>query len=439
MEQAHVQEAARQCKLSYENPEELRAVFRYVDPFWLTGGLFALMSTGPGTSDEATETTYVVFRGTSEVGNWFLTNCQAFEAEQPFGQPELEAVRGRLHQGFLRAFLYLWSGEDKPFPAEPRTAFKYLLGLWFAVAIPLSIAIIGLFVFYERLKTFYANVKGSLLGRNADDVEGWRRFRPILRHVAELVFVLSAMVVVSLLWCCAWPHIPSLLRSPLLGKPLTLLILLALGLIAMQWLVENGHFEGMFSRGEMLKLGAPLRDVVKNIEARRIVFTGHSLGGAMAMLAFILCFEQNKKNDVSRKKDLMLVMFGAPRVGDDRFVDWFLGQEEYQNRYLLLAHNGDPVAHVPPSDYLVGRACKSPTATGILLVCLYGLFWRPYRRAYGLGKGHHWRELVKWGGTHGLLFREHAMSSYHSSIDSGVFPDAFEGSTLRSETQAGRS
>ena len=343
-----LEQLAERCDRSYRNPNGKDLSFRYVDPFWFEGGLLGLIDT----SDD--EVAYVVFRGTSEVGNWFLTNAQAYEtagkAITSFGD-----VDGYVHQGLLRAFSYLWFGRDIDFPQHARTWTKYLLGL--VLSLELGLPVLGvLWVLGVDLKAHWR----------------WHGYY----EIAGLWIILAGVVV------------------------------------GLQKMIEDGVFEHGFSRRKMLELGRPLSEVLREVTRAQVVFTGHSLGGAVATLAFV-------EHSLNGSGKASLVTFGAPRLGNDKFARWF--HAKFEGRYRFLAHKGDAVAHIPPSSQFLSDALRRPTFLGVCLSIVYLLFWVPYQRAYGLGLGSGWRRRVSWAGESGFRKRSHSLEAYRETIRSGVF------------------
>ena len=69
--------------------------------------------------------------------------------------------------------------------------------------------------------------------------------------------------------------------------------------------------------------------------------TGHSLGGAMAILA-----AADIKLTFHRVDEVYT--FGQPRVGNAAFAKWF--ETQIPQTYRLV-HNADIVPHVPPSNF----------------------------------------------------------------------------------------
>ncbi|KAG8409941.1 hypothetical protein J3458_019014 [Metarhizium acridum] len=69
-----------------------------------------------------------------------------------------------------------------------------------------------------------------------------------------------------------------------------------------------------------------------------VVFTGHSLGGAVATLGAAYL----------RRSGLhvRLYTYGSPRVGNDRFASWF---SNIQGGQWRVTHEDDPVPRLPPS------------------------------------------------------------------------------------------
>jgi triacylglycerol lipase len=78
-----------------------------------------------------------------------------------------------------------------------------------------------------------------------------------------------------------------------------------------------------------------------------IYTTGHSLGGALAILAGkVLATGADSGEDL---KPTMVVSFGAPKVGDTRFTS------TYGVTLLRFVHNEDIIPHVPPiGEYIDG-------------------------------------------------------------------------------------
>lgn len=102
---------------------ELFDKIRTVKQFWLVGDLIACTRT-----DETTRTAYVAVRGTSEIGNWIFTNFQAFYTPLYIVDDSIECngrefqggklrfpLKGTMHQGFIRAFSWLWYGTEPVF------------------------------------------------------------------------------------------------------------------------------------------------------------------------------------------------------------------------------------------------------------------------------------------------------------------------------------
>lgn len=71
---------------------------------------------------------------------------------------------------------------------------------------------------------------------------------------------------------------------------------------------------------------------------KTVVFTGHSLGGAIATIA------ASKTKTVFPDKDVRVASFGCPRVGDLAFRDFFSSQGIDHKRFV---NHHDPISHVP--------------------------------------------------------------------------------------------
>ena len=92
-------------------------------------------------------------------------------------------------------------------------------------------------------------------------------------------------------------------------------------------------------------VAAAVRSAVQNLKAKyrntRLIVTGHSLGGALA----ILCTADLK--NFFGTVDLTYT-FGQPRVGNDAFSSWY--QSQHPNTYRLVDY-ADIVPHLPPSSF----------------------------------------------------------------------------------------
>eukprot|EP00344_Euplotes_crassus_P004949 CAMPEP_0196994956 /NCGR_PEP_ID=MMETSP1380-20130617/1170_1 /TAXON_ID=5936 /ORGANISM="Euplotes crassus, Strain CT5" /LENGTH=247 /DNA_ID=CAMNT_0042410473 /DNA_START=166 /DNA_END=906 /DNA_ORIENTATION=- len=73
----------------------------------------------------------------------------------------------------------------------------------------------------------------------------------------------------------------------------------------------------------------------------KIVFTGHSLGGALALHAAA----DGTLSNLYQNRNISIYTYGQPRVGNREFYNLFL---EKIDDYYRLVHHKDLVAHVPP-------------------------------------------------------------------------------------------
>ncbi|KAK7197888.1 lipase [Novymonas esmeraldas] len=81
----------------------------------------------------------------------------------------------------------------------------------------------------------------------------------------------------------------------------------------------------------------------------QVLVTGHSLGGAMAMLAAVDLQEQFNKM-WAPQQPVVLYTFGAPRVGNPAFAKWAAGLLAKGPHYRVT-HARDPVPHLPPMSF----------------------------------------------------------------------------------------
>jgi predicted lipase len=79
-----------------------------------------------------------------------------------------------------------------------------------------------------------------------------------------------------------------------------------------------------------------------NSDNKKIIFAGHSLGGALAILASLFVVKNGYKN----KKDIMCITFGSPRVGNKKFVEEF---NKYVSNIMRFVNYGDLIDTLPPT------------------------------------------------------------------------------------------
>jgi Lipase (class 3) len=118
-------------------------------------------------------------------------------------------------------------------------------------------------------------------------------------------------------------------------------------------------------RGFYRQYKAIRAEMMKYLEDRReayrtIVFTGHSLGGAVATIAAAECAERFKKEG----KEIECHTFGSPRVGNKNFVKWFNKNIEKNWRVF---NADDPVPLLPMSYHFshVGKGIRITDSMGI--------------------------------------------------------------------------
>lgn len=347
------------CWRGYRNPG--MDPFRYVDVFWFAGGVLGMVA-------KATEqTAYVVFRGTSETGNWVMTNAQAHmaKASAVMGRQRDGAsdIAGGVHQGFLKAFVDLWMPDastaesDTPDPC-PKPSKRWKTKAW-----------------------------------PSDQKIGWTKW--LLAPFWALLLYGPFVVVTGL-----WPDGLSVVTK----WPGRLGIVLFV-LFVIQAVFASGTFEHFFGREHRLAVGPPLLDIVEPLVAKHVIFTGHSLGGALATLAFAdYC-------DRFRDRSAQLVTFGAPQAGNGAFLRWLkcLRDERpgVRTEFCFIASLGDPVAHLPPSATFLPAASRKVSPLGALLSAVYCIGWLPYAWCYGNELGTEWSRLVSWRHGGGLSPAEH--------------------------------
>lgn len=86
-------------------------------------------------------------------------------------------------------------------------------------------------------------------------------------------------------------------------------------------------------------VGNLVQRLLSQFRDAKLIITGHSLGGAMAVLCALDMKEIFGNVDV-------LYAFGQPRVGNQKFADFIQAQVP---NYYRIVHNADTVPHVPQS------------------------------------------------------------------------------------------
>lgn len=104
--------------------------------------------------------------------------------------------------------------------------------------------------------------------------------------------------------------------------------------------VHRGFYQAYKNLGvsEMMK---DLKDLKSKYPEAKLVVSGHSLGGAMAYFGFLDACDKVGKVD-------LLITYGAPRVGDSEFANYFKNKNCGGEKFRVV-YKKDPVPHVPPS------------------------------------------------------------------------------------------
>lgn len=299
------------------------------DHFWLASEIFGFIK-----YDEENRA-FVVFRGTETVpnpGNWLFANLQPYRMPFDVVDPELDSsvatgprrrlqgawrvplLSGQVHQGFLRAFSWLWYGSDAHRELTPSG------GPWRALLAYLPIAAA---VWWW---------KGATAGVAA---------------------------------------------------------------FAVQMALGRGVVESLFRRREARNEdrdehrgleGRPLSEARTRLaECKVVYFVGHSLGGAIAALAFTAYRAWSSTRDVN---NAYLVTFGAPPLGDSELTSAF--ETMHHDRYRHIVHVGDPIAQLPPrarNALQALRYCHRGGACGLVLgLLIFAGYpaWRFYCLLYGM-------------------------------------------------------
>ncbi|PAV60364.1 hypothetical protein WR25_07837 [Diploscapter pachys] len=100
---------------------------------------------------------------------------------------------------------------------------------------------------------------------------------------------------------------------------------------------------------------APINKITRKLKYlfpnRKILFTGHSLGGALASLASTVFADHHPK----LLKDLYLITFGEPRVGNFEYAQ---AHDRLVPNSWRIVHRYDLVAHIPLCGAIYPRSCS---------------------------------------------------------------------------------
>ena len=340
----------------YQDADETDFVYwRKVEQFRLAGELAAAVRFVNGERGTA----FVAIRGTSLLGNWLFTNFQAYfrsfnvvdeslsiaPSTRYQGGAYRTPVHGSLHQGFYRAFSWLWYG------TEP------ILGH----AQP------------DR------NVGFARLGR-----------------YVSLFALLPATLVLAM-------------ASPTIA--LTVALAVAFAFVTL----ESGVWEDVFKDRPKVEGTEPFQLTEKLNDCDLVVFTGHSLGGSIAAIAYCV-YRCWCLSSASRKDNAVLVTFGAPRIGDVDFMEDFCRLNN--GRYYHIVHPGDPVPELPPNGLyeLWNRKVWRRGLLGTVVLVLYPL-WAVVALLYRNKRAARWTgdslTEIGPGATNTLRFAHHSMSKIY--------------------------
>jgi hypothetical protein len=330
------------------------------------GDLYALIRFQPDKS-----IAFVSFRGSDTVRNWFFTNFQAYFSRLAILDPSLitqntvqiqgaalhRPLGGATHQGFGRAFSWLWYGTDVILEPEPASRKKV------------------------RRRFFW--------------------------HTIVIAILPGAWLIAKVLGLLAIPF-----HWPLLAA-------FTLYVLVVNW--ERGTLEALdrieIDREHLTPICFQLDRLN---EHDTVIFTGHSLGGALATIAFSI-YRIWCKSDSSRADNGRLITFGCPRIGDLDFVRKF--ESDHDSLFLHFVNGGDPVPELPPAQSGTNDqpAIWSRGWLGLIAGTLVAPLWRLYARAYGLKTPGRWsgKNVYYSGGPGAKLWPyDHLSSRYGRLADS---------------------
>ncbi|KAH6596445.1 hypothetical protein BASA50_005150 [Batrachochytrium salamandrivorans] len=95
--------------------------------------------------------------------------------------------------------------------------------------------------------------------------------------------------------------------------------------------------------GVRSKVQAAIKVATDQYPNNKVVFTGHSLGGALASIA---AFDFIYSNTPVNSNKVSVFTYGMPRIGNDKFAAWFT-KIPFGYTFRVTCQN-DPVPHLPP-------------------------------------------------------------------------------------------
>jgi hypothetical protein len=179
--------------------------------------------------------------------------------------------------------------------------------------------------------------------------------------------------------------------------------------------LESGVWEDVFRNHPEVEGNAPFQRVEELNKCDCVIFTGHSLGGSIAAIAYSIyrcwCLSSPQRRD-----NAVLVTFGAPRLGDEAFTEKF--RELHRGRYIHIVHPGDPVPELPPNGLkeLWFRGFWRRGLLGVSVILLYPL-WFTVALLYRNKRAARWMDddlrQIRSGNSDTLRFSNHSMSNIY--------------------------
>lgn len=111
--------------------------------------------------------------------------------------------------------------------------------------------------------------------------------------------------------------------------------------------------EGFYMQFKSVEIEITKR-LVHHLDAKNIIFAGHSLGGALAQIAAAYYGE------ILDFSNVVCHSFGSPRVGNKYFVEWFT---KHVDENIRVQNKRDPVPMIPQLPYWLHTTSKCYSLT----------------------------------------------------------------------------
>lgn len=149
---------------------------------------------------------------------------------------------------------------------------------------------------------------------------------------------------------------------------------------------ESGFLENLMRiQPKNMTQSKALNDVREQLASKqRVIFVGHSLGGAIATLCFTIYRSWFLSRPNEEHKEVRLMTIACPRIGSKEWIEAF--EKEHAGHHVHFVHDSDWVPKIPPASGSDGQTWGmlrcGPVGLVLLIIeplwrWVYEKFWRP--------------------------------------------------------------